>query len=250
MESKISFVIPTHDREANLRRVLTSLTFQQDSDFEVIVADDGGTDATPSLICEMAGRLSLKYYWHGHQGYRLALVRNRGALLREKTTTHVWFLDCDIILREDGIAQARKMIAEHPDAVLAGRYDWLDEYPWPHECGPNYWEELSKLPFRPDHRVTRGVSFDDKTVYTVYEGGVLGANILCPVKWLLKRGFDETIIGGGQDGEFSYHLQEQGAPVIYSSAIRGLHLWHPFNTARNNKMAVKLIRTRYLGMEA
>jgi len=241
----LSFVIPTYNREANLRRVLSSLTFQTDRDFEVIVADDGSTDGTPALVREWAKKLPVKYFWHKHQDYRLALVRNMGAQLRANDATHIWFLDSDVILRQDAVALARKIVEEHPDAVLSGQYDWLNKYAWPYECGSDYWKLFSGLLFRPDHRVTRGLVFDDETVRTDYEGSVLGANILCPVKWLLKRGFDETIIGGGQDGEFSYYLQSQGAPVIFSSLIRGLHLWHTI-TPHPNTAAVKLIHERYL----
>jgi len=242
----LSFVIPTYERVANLRRVLSSLIFQTDRDFEVIVSDDGSTDGTAAMVRQQAERLPIKYFWHKHQGYRLAMVRNRGAALRDKKTTHVWFLDSDVVLPKDAVAQAKNIYAKHPDVVLAGKYDWMHEHPWPVECGPNYWEEFSKLPFRPDHRKQ---AFDNETIHTFYEGGVIGANILCPVKWLLKRGFDENIIGGGEDGEFSYHLQEQGAPVIFSSATRGLHMWHPRDPAGDNSMALHIIRTRYLGMD-
>lgn len=239
---KLSFVISSYNREANLRRVLSSLVFQTDRDFEVIVADDGSTDGTAAMVRKMAERLPIKYFWHKNRGYRLSAVRNTGASLRAKGTTHVWWLDSDVVLPKDAVAQAKKICAKHPDAVLAGRYDWMHKHRWPIECGPNYWEEFTKLPFRADHRKK---SFDNETVYTFYEGGVIGANILCPIKWL-ARGFDESIMTGGEDGEFSYHLQEQGAPVIFSSAIGGLHMWHPVVPGRDDSTALKIIKERYL----
>ena len=243
---KLSFVIPTYHREANLRRVLSSLVFQTDRDFEVIVADDGSTDTTALMVRQQADRLPIKYFWHKNSGYGLAMMRNKGAALRAKDTTHIWWLDADVVLCKDAVAQARILCEKNPDVVLAGRYDWMHDHPLPVECGANYWEEFSKLPFRPDHRERR---FATQETQTFYEGGVIGANIVCPVKWWITRGFDETIIGGGEDGEFSYHLQEQGAPVIFSTATRGLHMWHPRAATAENSMAVRLIRTRYLGMK-
>ncbi len=238
-----SFVIPTHEREANLRRVLSALTFQTDDDFEVIVADDGSTDGTAAMVREMAERLPLKYCWNRHEGARSALARSLGTKLRDKKATHVWFLDSDIVIPKDAVAQAKKIIAKHPDAVLSGRYDWLNKYVWPYECGADYWEMFSALLFEPDHRT---VSFDNETVHTHYGCVILGGNVVCPVRWLRERAFDETIIGGGQDGEFSYYLQSLGAPLVFSDTIRGLHMWHPLNRLlRDTSMALKLIRARY-----
>jgi GT2 family glycosyltransferase len=65
---RASLVIPTRNRCAALARTLTSLTVQDTSDFEVIVADDGSTDDTPAVVRRFDERLDLRYLRKAHRG--------------------------------------------------------------------------------------------------------------------------------------------------------------------------------------
>lgn len=53
LERRVSVVIPTRNRAHLLPRTLKSALGQQDVDVEVIVVDDGSTDATPDLLHSM-----------------------------------------------------------------------------------------------------------------------------------------------------------------------------------------------------
>ena len=46
MTPEISVIIPTHNRRAMLREALASVVAQRGASFEVIVVDDGSTDAS------------------------------------------------------------------------------------------------------------------------------------------------------------------------------------------------------------
>ena len=56
MTPEISVIIPTHNRRAMLREALASVMAQRGASFEVIVVDDGSTDASWQ-------DLSARSYW-------------------------------------------------------------------------------------------------------------------------------------------------------------------------------------------
>jgi len=80
-EPGVSVVVPTYNRCELLGHTLDALAAQRPGgqDFEVIVADDGSSDATGQVASSFADRLRLRYFFQEDQGYRVARVRNRGA---------------------------------------------------------------------------------------------------------------------------------------------------------------------------
>jgi chlorobactene glucosyltransferase len=50
----VSIIVPARNEERNIRRCVTSLLEQDYPNFEVIVVDDGSTDATPRILEEIA----------------------------------------------------------------------------------------------------------------------------------------------------------------------------------------------------
>jgi GT2 family glycosyltransferase len=55
----LSVIMPTYNGAEYLRDALSSVLEQRDSNLEVIAIDDGSTDATPSILADLAGRLPL-----------------------------------------------------------------------------------------------------------------------------------------------------------------------------------------------
>jgi len=114
---KLSVVVPTHDKAALLRRTLDSLEAQafDPADFEVIVVDDGSTDATRAL-------LESRHPAHGLAVVRLesnrgrAAARNRG--LERAGGDVVVFLDDDMELAPELLAAHRRLHEE--DGRVAG----------------------------------------------------------------------------------------------------------------------------------
>ena len=48
--SKISIIMPVHNREKYVARAIQSILSQTHKDFEFILIDDGSTDSSPSII--------------------------------------------------------------------------------------------------------------------------------------------------------------------------------------------------------
>ncbi|PYQ27806.1 MAG: hypothetical protein DMF56_18195 [Acidobacteria bacterium] len=55
--AKISVVMPVYNGAARLARTLNSILAQTESDFELIVVDDGSTDATLAILRDYAARV-------------------------------------------------------------------------------------------------------------------------------------------------------------------------------------------------
>ena len=89
---RVSVVIPTHNRAADLRRCLGSLCAQTVQDFEVLVCDDGSTDDSADVVAEFRDALDVTYDWAENWG-GAARPRNRGLALAR--APFVAFLDSD-----------------------------------------------------------------------------------------------------------------------------------------------------------
>ncbi|MGL6070463.1 glycosyltransferase, partial [Craterilacuibacter sp.] len=119
---KISVVVSTYNRPDALQSVLEGFCHQSASEhgWEVIVADDGSTNATAVVVAHFQSRLQgqLKHVWHEDKGFRLAEIRNRAAL--QATGEYLVFLDGDCIPLPDFIAQ-QALLAEKGWVVAGNR---------------------------------------------------------------------------------------------------------------------------------
>jgi glycosyltransferase involved in cell wall biosynthesis len=105
----ISVIVTTYNREDALDAVLRSLALQNDTDFEVIVADDGSRAATATTVEAWKGKVGrrLDYVWHDDRGFRAAEIRNRAILASRGV--YCIFLDGDCITRPDFVAMHRRL---------------------------------------------------------------------------------------------------------------------------------------------
>lgn len=87
-----SVIIPTYNRAEKLRRALEALKRQTCRDFEVIVCDDGSTDATGEVVAEYSEVLPVTYLWEANWGGP-ARPRNWG--IAAARGEWICFLDAD-----------------------------------------------------------------------------------------------------------------------------------------------------------
>jgi glycosyltransferase involved in cell wall biosynthesis len=96
MSPKVSVVIPTYNREATVPKAIESVLAQTITDLEIIVVDDGSSDATGSTLRQMFGE-RIRYYSQPNQGASVA--RNRG--IEEARGEWIAFLDSDDLWEKD-----------------------------------------------------------------------------------------------------------------------------------------------------
>ena len=120
-------VICTYERPEHLRRGLVSLAVQRDlpEGFEIVVTDDGSSDATADVVAEFAKTVDIPIAWtsHPHEGYQVARTRNDGARLARGR--YLLLLDGDCIVPQDHIAQHIKF--RRPRTVVLGDCCRFDE---------------------------------------------------------------------------------------------------------------------------
>lgn len=95
---KISLIATTYNRPDALRLCIESIGRQTLVPFEVIIADDGSTDDTRTLIERMRKDFPcpIVHAWQEDLGFRAAEVRNNA--LRLCKGDYVVFIDGDIII--------------------------------------------------------------------------------------------------------------------------------------------------------
>lgn len=94
---KISFIVLTYNRTDALLAVLRSLAVQCGTDHEVVIADDGSTQAQVDALLQHCPsfRCRVSHVWHPDTGFTAAAARNLGA--HAALGDYLVFLDGDCI---------------------------------------------------------------------------------------------------------------------------------------------------------
>lgn len=173
----ISIIIPTYNRADFLREALDSV-LEQDcwanrpdpGAFELLVVDDGSTDATGEIVHGFGG--SVRYHRMEHAG--VSAARNRGLALT--TGEYVAFLDSDDLWLPRKLSIQTAFMEEHPDAVMC--------------CTEEIW-------------IRRGVRVNARRKHAKFSGWVLDKFLpLCLLSLssaLFRRALFETIGGFDED---------------------------------------------------
>ncbi len=141
--TRVAVVVPTRNREPLLRRLLESLT-SAPSRFELIVVDDGSTDATPALLADPPLPLTAirneRPFGAGaarNAGWRAAAGADLIALTDDDCTVQAGWLEALIAAhrREPGaILQGRTL----PDPAQEGRQTAWSRSQRQESLGPNF----------------------------------------------------------------------------------------------------------------
>ena len=101
---KFGVIITTYNSPAWLEKVLWGYENQTDSDFIVIIADDGSGDKTKALIESFKQRnsLNIQHVWHKDNGFQKTVILNKA--IQETTCDYLMFTDGDCIPRNDTVA--------------------------------------------------------------------------------------------------------------------------------------------------
>lgn len=111
-----SIIIPAYQTQNTLARCLDSVLSQSVQDFQILIVDDGSTDATKGEAARYAaGDSRIQVISTAHFGTGAA--RNRG--LEKAEGEYVLFLDADDYwIREDLLETLRSRIQHHPTDVF------------------------------------------------------------------------------------------------------------------------------------
>ncbi len=110
MTASLSVVVSTYEWPEALDAVLRGLSAQTESEFEIVVADDGSSESTEAVIDRWTPRLQqrLAHVWQPDEGYRLARVRNLGA--NTARGEYLVFIDGDCVPRPSFVFAMRRAL--------------------------------------------------------------------------------------------------------------------------------------------
>ena len=109
----VSVIIPVYNGAATIAEAIDSVLAQSYRDFELIVVDDGSTDATAEVLRRYAG--SIKAITRANGG--ISAARNSG--LRAADGKYVALLDCDDVWMPAMLERTVSALETNPDCVLA-----------------------------------------------------------------------------------------------------------------------------------
>ena len=111
----VSVLVPVHNGVPWVRDAVASVLAQTEGDLELIVIDDGSTDATPDLLAGVHDpRLRVTRY------ARVGLTRSLNRALALATAPLVARLDADDRALPERLARQRAFLDAHPDVGLLG----------------------------------------------------------------------------------------------------------------------------------
>lgn len=113
MNSLISIIMPTYNREKYIAQALRSLLEQDYRPLEIIVVDDGSTDATRQIVESFASD-RIRYVYQENSG--VAAARNLG--LSMASGDFLAWLDSDDYYLPGKLTAQMQYLADHPDAGL------------------------------------------------------------------------------------------------------------------------------------
>jgi len=244
---KASVIISTYNKPLWLQKVLWSYEVQTETNFEIIIADDGSTIETKNLIDEFKAKskLSITHVWQEDKGFRKTKILNKAIL--ETSSEYLIFTDGDCIARKDFVATHLKM--QKNNCFLSGGYFKLSESISKlisnetienQFCFDANW--LIKNGLNKTFKANKLTSFGFKAwflnAFTPTKATFDGMNVSGWKQDILAvNGFDERMEYGGEDRELGERLMNHGIKFIQARySVICLHLYHERPYAKKTKI--------------
>ncbi|HKE49104.1 MAG TPA: glycosyltransferase family 2 protein [Rhodanobacteraceae bacterium] len=256
---RISLVLLTYNWPTALERVLDSAARQSMLADEVIVTDDGSSEATRDTIARSARGFPCRiaHVWQDDLGFRAARARNRG--IAASRGDYVVLIDGDMVLHRD-------FIADHAALALPGHSlqgSRLNASPAETkrllEGGAPRFSPLMPGRF-PPHRALRMPWLARIKARSKSGGRIFSCNMSAWREDLLRvNGFDERFEGyGGEDQELAKRMRHAGVRRRQLKfAGLAIHLFHTSRAPDDpndmslpaNRMIAETLRTHAVRCE-
>ena len=248
----VSVIIIFLDAAKFIQEAIESICSQTYAGWELLLVDDGSTDASTEIALRYAEKCpgKIRYLEHeGHKNHGMSATRNLG--LRHATGEYIAFLDADDVWLRHKLKQQLKIMQLHPEAGMvygASQY-W---YSWVGELENGQRDHTPRLGVRPDTLML------PPTLLMLSLQSV--ARTPCPSDFLIRRDVVKEV--GGFEEHFSgiYQLYEDQAflakvflkaPVFVAGECWDKYRQHPDScvsvvTGRGQKYAAGLFYLRWL----
>ncbi|ETT65452.1 family 2 glycosyl transferase [Paenibacillus sp. FSL R7-277] len=232
---RFSFIIPAYQNKDLLLNCLKALNYQEGyvrDEYEVIVIDDGSNYPLYPFIENINQNYDLDYlYLDRDELSSRSRARNHG--LKVARGEYIIFIDADIIVKPDYLAELDRVYRMEAEAMVVGtRLMLRDNVTYQDICNKSVFDKFSLTADKPemfDFRlpIFDELSYNSSAMKFPYIYG-LTCNLAVPKSKIeLAGGFDEELIFWGiEDIELSYRLYKAGVKVIINSKLEVLHQLH------------------------
>jgi len=211
----LTVVIATYNRCDTLKKAI--LAYQGQTELramrEVLVVDDGSSDATPAMVSELSEKSVVPIRYLRQENKGPAAARNVG--IRLATTDLILFTDDDIIPSTTLVAQHINWHMEFPELSAAV----LGYMAWSPEVNPTPFMKW----YGTDGALLDYSNLDGRT--EIAEGHFYTGNISLKTVFLRQNGgFDEDFKAAAyEDIELGYRLRKAGMRLLYNYKALGYH---------------------------
>ncbi len=200
---QVSVVIPVRNAAACLQRCLEAIMTSTSTTFEVILVDDGSTDATPRI----AERFPVVYLTTPRLSGPAA-GRNLGA--KHAKGEILLFVDADVVVQNDTLHLVSRSFGKDPQlAALLGSYD--DKPAW-----NNLLSQYKNLMHHYIHQISRA---DGCTFWTGL--GAIRKTVFDSIGGFNEKRYRRPSI---EDIELGYRLRRANHKIVLEKHLQGKHL--------------------------
>ncbi|VMD49774.1 glycosyl transferase family protein [Streptococcus pneumoniae] len=142
MDDKITVIVPVYNVENYLRKCLDSIITQTYKNIEIVVVNDGSTDASGE-ICKEFAEIDHRITYIEQENAGLSAARNTG--LENMSGDYVTFVDSDDWIELDYVETLYKKITEYQADIAVGNYYSFNESEgmfYFHISGDSYYEKV------------------------------------------------------------------------------------------------------------
>lgn len=108
--SKFSIIIPLYNKEKDIAKTLNSLFLQTETDYEIILVNDGSTDGSEAVVKSFEDA-RIKYFSKQNEG----VSKTRNGAVTRATSEHVVFLDADDYWHSNHLENLSRLLKKFPD---------------------------------------------------------------------------------------------------------------------------------------
>ena len=245
----VSVIISTYNKPEYLAKVLLSYQFQTFKNFEVVIADDGSTNETKTLIENMSKdvRFPIQHIWQPDDGFQKTKILNKATVAAQ--SEYLIYTDGDCMARADFVET--HLALRKKGFALSGGYFKLSKGV---SRKANFDIIASQDCFKADWLLRHGQAKSFKmnklsssklkttllNTFTPTKATFDGMNVSVWKQDVLDvNGFDERMQYGGEDRELGERLMNYGIrfkQIRYSAIC--LHLYHE-RPYKNNEVLEK-----------
>jgi glycosyltransferase involved in cell wall biosynthesis len=213
VKTTISVIVPVYNAVSTLERCLEALADQTHVPTEIIIADNGSTDASAAMVRRWMQESALPL--------RLVEVARRGAAAarndaaREAAGEWLAFTDSDCVPDPDWLATGMELLAGSDKGIVA-------------LAGPAWGALEGDAAARMLGLTSLSVGLDEHIRSDAGPTGTQGfaaANLWVRRQTFIDvKGFDETLAVSGEDFDLCARIYATGARLLYSPRLRVRHI--------------------------